>query len=836
MEIINHNPFIKLRTFLFNSFIAVLLVFTLQACGDDDDGPTTPGSDQTIAEIAQSDDNFSDLVSALETAGLVSTLQGDGPFTVFAPTNDAFANLGVDISSLTNEQLTEILSYHVLGQRATTADINGQFAVTALAGGDLFISTASGDVVINGNATVTDADILASNGVIHALDNVLLPDSYLNVVGLVSKRYNLQSLEDAVVGAGLASTLQDEEASYTVFAPSNAAFSNVDLSGLSEQEIQDILTYHVLPNEVLSGDLQPAQVVQTVNGTELTIEAADGTVTLTDNSGQTYEVTQADIQGTNGVVHIIDGVLNPNPNIVDVASDAGNFTTLVDALGQTGLDEALQGAGPFTVFAPNDDAFSNVNIGNFTNEEIAEILQYHVVSGNIQSTDLMAEQSVEALAGGNLFIEANGGVSVNGSASVVTADIGASNGTIHEVDQVLLPDSYLSVVGIVSKRYNLQSLEDAVVSEGLASTLEGSGPYTVFAPTNEAFANKDLSELNVADVLQYHVISGEVLSGDLQASQTVTTLQGEELLIEASDGTVTITDNTGQMYQVTQADLQGTNGVVHVIDGVLDPSPNIVDVATDAGNFTTLVGALGQTGLDEALQGAGPFTVFAPTDAAFSGVDLSGLTDEQLAEILQYHVLSGDILSTDLMAEQAVGALAGGELFIEANGGVTVNDNATVVSADIDASNGTIHAIDQVLLPDAYLDVVGVVSKRYNLQALEDAVVAAGLAGTLQDDQASYTVFAPTNAAFDAVDTSGLTQQELADILTYHVLPSEVLSGDISSGTVTTVNGADLEITVNNDGSVSLTDGAGNTYNVTTVDLQGTNGVVHIIDGVLLPS
>ncbi len=576
METTTHNPLPKLRTFLFNSFVAILLVFTLQACSDDDDGPTTPGSEQTIAEIAQSNDNFSDLVSALESAGLISTLQGEGPFTVFAPTNDAFANLGIDVSNLTTEQLTEILSYHVLGQRATTADINGQFSVTAFAGGDLFISTASGDVVLNGNATVTDADILASNGVIHAINNVLLPDSYLDIVGLVSKRYNLQSLEDAVVSAGLASTLQDEEASYTVFAPSNAAFSGVDLSGLSEQEIQDILTYHVLPNEVLSGDLQPAQVVQTVNGTELTIEAADGRVTLTDNSGQTYEVTQADIQGTNGVVHIIDGVLDPNPNIVDVAIADGNFTTLVDALVQTGLDEALQGAGPFTVFAP--------------------------------------------------------------------------------------------------------------------------------------------------------------------------------------------------------------------------------------------------------------------TDNALSGVDLSGFSEQQLAEILQYHVVNANILSTDLQAEQSVEALAGGNLFVTADGNVVVNDIATVVSADVEASNGTIHAIDNILLPDSYQDVVGIVSKRYSLQALEDAVVTAGLVSTLQDDQASYTVFAPTNAAFDAVDTSGLTQQELADILTYHVLPSEVLSGDISSGTVTTVNGADLEITVNNDGSVSLTDGAGNTYNVTTVDLEGTNGVVHIIDGVLLPS
>ena len=524
-------------------------------------------------------------------------------------------------------------------------------------------------------------------------------------------------------------------------------------------------------------------------------------------------------------------------NIVEVAESNDDFSDLVSALSDAGLISTLEGDGPFTVFAPTNDAFANldVNLNDLTEDQLVEVLSYHVVSGNIGSGDLDTEQSVEAIAGGNLFITADGEVRVNDNATVVDADIEASNGVIHAIDQVVLPDSYQDVVGIISKRYNLQSLEDAVVSEELASALQGDGPFTVFAPTNEAFANAELGDQDLAEVLQYHVIPNEVLSGDLQPAQTVETLQGEELTIEAADGSVTITDNSGQTYEVTEADLQGTNGIVHIINGVLNPAPNIVDVATEAGNFTTLVDALGQTGLDEALQGAGPFTVFAPTDDAFSGVDLSGFTDDQLTEILQYHVVSGNIGSGDLNAEQSVAALTEDSLFVTVNGDVVVNDAATVVNADIGASNGTIHAVDNVLLPDSYQDVVAIVSKRYNLQSLEDAVVQAGLAGTLQGD-GPFTVFAPTNAAFDEVDTSGLSDQELQDILEYHVLPQEALSGDISSGTVTTVNGADLEITVNEDGSVSLTDGAGNTSTVITVDLQGTNGVIHIINGVLLPS
>jgi uncharacterized surface protein with fasciclin (FAS1) repeats len=332
------------------------------------------------------------------------------------------------------------------------------------------------------------------------------------------------------------------------------------------------------------------------------------------------------------------------------------------------------------------------------------------------------------------------------------------------------------------------------------------------------------------------------LSDDLQSTQVVETVQGESLLIEVANSTVSITDNSGQTYEVVEADLQGTNGVMHIIDGVLNPAPNIIDVATENGSFTTLLSALDDADLTGVLEGAGPYTVFAPTDAAFAALPagtISGLTLEQLTEVLSYHVVSDEIFAADLAPEQAVEALDGGELFITVDGQVIVNDVATVATADVEASNGVIHAIDAVLLPDNLLDVVGVVSKRYALSTLESAVVDADLVSTLQTDtDDGYTVFAPTNDAFDelGVDLSTLTQQELQDILTYHVLPSAVLSSDISGGTVTTVNGADLTIAVDNDGNVSLTDQAGNTYSVTEADLEGTNGVVHIIDGVLLPS
>ena len=570
MDTNSHNPLSKLKFLILNGFIFALSLVMIQACGSDDDGPTDPPSENgNIAEVASSNDNFSDLVSALEEAGLVSTLEGDGPFTVFAPTNEAFANLSVNIDDLTEDQLVEVLSYHVVSGNIASGDLSAEQSVETLAGGNLFVTAADGEVRVNDNATVVNADIEASNGVIHGIDQVVLPDSYQDIVGIISKRYGLQSLEDAVVSEELASALQGD-GPFTVFAPTNEAFANFDLG---DQNLSDVLQYHVIEDEVLSGDLSAAQTVTTMQGEELTIEAADGTVTLTDNSGQMYEVTEADLQGTNGIVHIIDGVLNPAPNIVDVASSNSDFSTLVDALGQTGLAEDLQGAGPFTVFAPTNDAFSGVDLPQDP-AELADILQYHVVSGNIASGDLTTPQTVEALAGGDLFVTAeNGDIIVNNNATVTTPDVGASNGTIHVVNQVLLPNQYLDIVQIAQKDYNLTSLVTALSNANLVSTLKGDGPFTVFAPTNAAFEEasstiESLTESQVAEVLQYHAAAANLLAGDLSDGQTITTVQGEDITVNIDgDGNVTLNGSVS----VVEANREGTNGVVHIIDGVLVP-------------------------------------------------------------------------------------------------------------------------------------------------------------------------------------------------------------------------------------------------------------------------
>ena len=394
------------------------------------------------------------------------------------------------------------------------------------------------------------------------------------------------------------------------------------------------------------------------------------------------------------------------------------------------------------------------------------------------------------------------------------------------------------------------SLVAALTHADLVATLQGAGPFTVFAPTDAAFtaagidlASFDTDEENatLSDILLYHVYSGAVASADVTDGLTVTMVNGDDATFAvAADGTVSVGGAT-----VTTADVPASNGVIHIIDTVLTPPADLVDipaVATSTGVHTALVAALAQANLVATLQGTGPFTVFAPTDAAFTdaGIDLSSFdTDEEnatLVDILTYHVVSGSVLSTALTDGLTATALNGDDVTFTVNAdGVKVND-ANVVTADVAASNGVIHVIDKVLMPPADLvDIPTIATGTGVHDSLVAALSKADLVTTLQGD-GPFTVFAPTDEAFTAagIDLSTFETAEeiaaLADILTYHVVSGSVLSTALTDGlTATALNGDDVTFTVNADG-VKVNDA-----NVVTADVAASNGVVHVIDKVLMP-
>ena len=542
----------------------------------------------------------------------------------------------------------------------------------------------------------------------------------------------------------------------------------------------------------------------------------------------------------------------PETTLVDIAAGDERFSTLVGIVQDLGLEETLA-TNELTVFAPTNAAFENISdaIPSLTNDDLEQIVTYHLLAGTVLSTDLDAQQDVEMLQGEVTLIQSSAaGVLINGFANVVDADLQADNGVIHAIDEVLLPTEFRvalqgpSLVEVAEESGNFEILVGLAEDTGFTTTLQFLGPFTAFAPTDEAFNSlfevvdpATLTPEQIGFILSYHVLNGEVLSADLEAQQTVPTAGEEPLFITSGEGGVVVNGTAN----VTTADVtEPTNGVIHIVDQVLLPNAfnTVAGVVSKNYDLATLLSVVAERPaiLDILNEATSSLTVFAPDNAAFTAAleAFPGLTMDQLTEILTYHVLAAEVLSTDLEASQTVDALSEEPLYVTVEEGVvSINNSATVSTADLKGSNGVVHVIDGVLLPNKFQNIVQIASKNYNLSTLVSLVADAELVETLEGD-GPFTVFAPTNSAFEAVSETlaTLTEEQVAEVLTYHVAAVEALSGDLSDEmTVTTVQGEDITVNIDGEGNVTLN----GTVNVETVDLQGTNGVIHIIDGVLLP-
>lgn len=563
---------------LFNLLIILFVALGFVACSDDDNGGTNVNGELNIVETAQGDNSFSTLVQALTDANLVTALEADGPFTVFAPTNEAFSNLPEGtLESLTTEQLSKILQFHVVSGAITSGSLSASQSVATLEGEELLVESAGGVVTINGYSTVENPDIEASNGIIHAIDEVLLPAGIreANIVDQADAAGSFTTLLSALDDTELTNTLK-YKGDFTVFAPTDAAFAALPsglLGSLSTEQLTEILTYHVLSGEVFSADLEAEQAPATLNGEELFVTSGENGVFVNGSS----EVATPDLDVSNGVIHVVNKVLLPDAygTVVDAASKRYNFETLVQAVVDAGLAGALSNTdATFTVFAPTDDAFAKLPAGlldGLTTEQLATILQYHVLPVEVASGDLEAEQAPASLTEESVYVTVNEGtVTVNNSATVLQADVATNNGTIHAIDEVILPNEFLNIVGIASKNYVLTTLVSLLSSNELTSTLEGETSFALFAPTNQAFTDAQslidtLTPEQVSDVLKYHV-SGTTI--DFFDGQTIITTQGEDISVSVdSEGNVTLNGSVN----VTTVKLEGTNGVVHILDGVLVP-------------------------------------------------------------------------------------------------------------------------------------------------------------------------------------------------------------------------------------------------------------------------
>lgn len=566
------------------------------------------------------------------------------------------------------------------------------------------------------------------------------------------------------------------------------------------------------------------------------------------------------------ILSSVSPVLAQSQTIYDIAAGDGNFSTLATALDLTHLDDILDcesGICRFTTFAPTDSAFAKLPSGlldKLVTEDweahLRGILLYHVAYGIIGSTDISDKGSIDTIFGERLNTTVEGdSVKIN-DVNVVKADVKASNGVVHVIDGVLIPPFMANdVIATAQNAGIFNTLLAAVDAADLTATLQGDGPFTLFAPTDSAFETlgaaavqsllKDIPTLT--DILTYHVIAGEIVLGsELGRNNTLTTVQGGSIDVHIWNFWFFQYVYLNDGVNILVKDILTSNGVIHVIDTVLIPTntslpePTITEILEADPNFKTLSTALSTAGLSDTLNGDGPFTLFAPTNAAFDALGAETIAalladPKGLSEILTYHVVAGEVYSDDLTSG-AVETVNGADLIVDVGFfHVYLNGNTYVVHVDQKASNGVIHTIDSVLIPPAG-DCLAVAAAN-GLDSFVAAVKEANLTKALSDPNGTFTIFAPTNAAFDALSGVNLPVDTLTTVLTYHVLPEVTNSDDLSDGDgLTTLEGSSIEVSFNYflwiffDG-IYLDEKA----KIVATDLLCTNGVIHIIDKVLLP-
>ena len=702
--------------------VALALTLSLVAC-DQGGAPTREEPNNlNVAERVAEWPTLGTMQTALDSSGLTDDLTGSGPFTVFAT---RMTNVDEE-QLLGNASLLEsVLQYHVVsGQGVTTGDLSDGQTLETMSGDQLTVTVGDTATYVNG-ALIETQNIEASNGVIHVVERTLLGNQGLSTrVELMTQTSTLEQALAASSGSGSASSKIAGGGTYTLFAPTNAGFGSIETSTLTENSglLTPFLNYHLVPDqELLAGDLSDGQTLTTADGTELTVTVDEEGTTRINGAA----VSTANLRASDGVMHVIDRALVQNQTIAGRTRLESNVSSLENALETAGLLSALDGSGPFTVFTPNNGAFGPVDTDTLLNGSaslLESVAEYHVVPNQaLRAGDLSDGQTLTTMDGTDLTVSVDGGsVSINGS-PVSRADLTASNGVVHRMGTLLLGNQTAADRAALTSVTT--TLEDLLQTAGLYDDLDQADQtVTVFAPSDGAFASINgnamgalTAERNTAllrRILNYHVVGGEAYSStELTQGRQLQTLEGSSVETAAGSGTFQVNG-----VPATTVDLGVGNGVVHLIeDAVLTPSFDAVETTVMEG-YTQFQKALAMTDLRGPIRDEAEVTAFAPTNAAFTsylsstyGVEtleaLSSAEMDQMREDLKFHVATEEV---------AAGAIADGDrvrtvttstseedayLNFGVDGGtITIEGQATIQTTNLQATDGLVHGIDQVLV------------------------------------------------------------------------------------------------------------------------------------------
>uniref|UniRef100_A0A8D0D9G7 Periostin, osteoblast specific factor b n=1 Tax=Sander lucioperca TaxID=283035 RepID=A0A8D0D9G7_SANLU len=487
--------------------------------------------------------------------------------------------------------------------------------------------------------------------------------------------------------------------SFTFFAPSNEAWELLDEESRSALvsnvniELYNALHYHMANKRLLTKDLKNGMTVTSMyNDLGLQINHySNGVVTV--NCARIIYGNQV---STNGVVHVIDRVISAVGNTIQ---DVIEFNEHSSKLGQP---------GHYTLFAPTNEAFESLGSEVLERlqgdkEVLKALLNFHLLDSVHCSESIMSGTSYETLEGNNIEIGCDGeSLTVNGIKMVRKKDIVTTNGVIHLIDQVLMPDSAKQVMELVG---GSQSTFGDMVSElGLSADMRSDGEYTLLAPLNTVFNDEVMAmdQRLLKIILQNHILKQKIVLGQLFNGQRLETIGGKFLRVFIYRTAVCIENSC-----LLRGSKEGSNGALHLMRTLLKPAEKTMfEILTENGGFKIFLSLMESAGLTDLLKQEGDFTLFAPSDKAFAGMsssDLSLLKSDinALRTILLYHISNGIFIGGGLEGgvTNLLKSLQSSNLkVLSANNSMLVN-SVQVPESDIMATNGVVHFVNHVLYP-----------------------------------------------------------------------------------------------------------------------------------------
>jgi transforming growth factor-beta-induced protein len=547
------------------ALVALLIVGIVPTFAQDEPG--------TIVDIAVANADFETLVAAVQAAGLAETLSGEGPFTVFAPTDDAFA-AALDALGLTAEELladtetlTQILTYHVVPGAVLAADVVNLESATTVQGEDIAI-TVDGDSVMVNNANVVATDIEASNGVIHVIDAVILPPSIVEAMGMMEEpvaEEGMMTMEE------MNSMVHIRVAHFSPDTPAVDVYVNGELSAVQGLEFPAITDWISLEPGVYNIAVAPA-------GTSLE-DAAIGPADFTLNAPGWITIAAV---GSLEAGTLAPAIIDETSAYTDELPEDNARITVFHGIEDAPAVDVRLADGTVLIPALAFPGSQGGNDGVFVLDVPAGSYDLQVVPAGATEPVVIDLPGTEVAAGMYYLVAATGTLE-NPGAAVAATDLMALMMPAEEAmaeEEAMMEEPAESIVDIAVANEDFETLVAAVQAAGLAETLDGEGPFTVFAPTDDAFeaafealgvtADDVLADTEgLTQILLYHVVDGAVLAETVVGLDAATTLQGSDVTITVDeDGRVFLNDT----IEVTTTDIQASNGVIHVIDGVLLPA------------------------------------------------------------------------------------------------------------------------------------------------------------------------------------------------------------------------------------------------------------------------